>query len=279
MKTSRTSTPNSTGRHSVNSSSTTTSSSSPSSHSSTSPSTNKSTIKMTIKTVKVSQNTDSKNQPPESAENIDSNGNSSRSSQLNNHSFSSTDSGRSSISSSQTSNGDEVNENHFKNKSKITSEFPPSDIDDENSNKKKKNVSGSSNNSSGNSNNNNTDNTTRPRGGGGGDIDDGDEDDVDDGQDSPTTSAELDIYSDVTLIPKSTINIDFTTKVSKKSTKRVNVGRKPMKGITAKSTRPNLTNGTIPTDAVSDATQSLLFSFFKSIRFFYRFLRIFQLSK
>ncbi|CAH8516421.1 unnamed protein product [Schistosoma turkestanicum] len=123
----------------------------------------------------------------------------------NNHSFSSTDSGRSSISSSQTSNGEEITENNF-NKTKVN-ELTVTKTDIRLDNHKLD--SGSNSSSSNASSRSNHDNI----------IDS-----------SPSAVSELDIYSDVTLIPKSTVTIDFPIKSGKKSTKRVN-GRKPVKGI------------------------------------------------
>ncbi|CAH8579870.1 unnamed protein product [Heterobilharzia americana] len=182
---SRTTTPSSTGQQSINSASSVSSN-------------------MTTTTGTTSKDT----------QNIDSNVNNNGQSESNNLSFSSTDSGRSSISSSQTSNGEEVGENSF-NTTKVTV-LTVSDVDTLNSRSDNDDDDDNNNrNSKSNSDSHNNHNDS-----------------------SPSASADLDIYSDVTLIPKSTITIDFTLKANKKSTKRVN-GRKPIKGI--KSIRQTIT--------------------------------------
>ncbi|KAH9583489.1 RNA binding motif, single stranded interacting protein 3 [Schistosoma haematobium] len=160
----------------------------------------------TMVTVKTSQNIDSESQNGQqqsSSSALAQNTNNTTKVDTNNiHSFSSTDSGRSSISSSQTSNGEEVSENRF-DKTKVNAlTVTKTDVRSD-SHKSDGSSKSSSNNNSNNDNSN-------------------------DGL--PSVSSELDIYSDVTLIPRSTVTVDFTIKPGKKSTKRVN-GRKPVKGI------------------------------------------------
>ncbi|CAH8610007.1 unnamed protein product [Schistosoma rodhaini] len=167
----------------------------------------------TMVTVKASQNIDSENQNGQlqsSSSSLAQNTNNTTQVDTNNiHSFSSTDSGRSSISSSQTSNGEEVSENRF-DKTKVNTLMVTKTDGRSDSHK----LDGSSNSNNNNSNNDNS-------------IDG-----------LPSVSSELDIYSDVTLIPRSNVNVDYTIKPGKKSTKRVN-GRKPVKGIKT-TTRHNV---------------------------------------